>query len=472
MLDAFVAMGGRNDKSGHVEIGILKETIQEFQLNTSVEKMLTEMDADQDGCVDFLEFTLILSQDSERSSEIFRYISNGEKLLSVDQLLRYTKVISQTWFVPESVIKRICESFVQEGISALNFEQFQQLVIERITMFQGQLMQRLMGKPKTAHSEVDRPRSASRQPSIAAVSSIQEGEIRQLSDLITLTLQKRQQNKYQQADDLMEALRSVLKHHEHKQSQTPKPPLNSPRSGSLRFHSSRSHGFDADASLSQTPCAADHPPVSKCFSPGSAGHAAAPRRKRPAGRYPGKAPRLPILTPVSAPAALPSYKPVPPDELSSLGNSFVSMSESQKSKSLAPAPPASHPEPAQTRPGRPGRDIPRELSLSSDDLVSDLSSPTEFRDESAGCSMTENKMDAILESLSKNSGAIGKTPWNQKPKAANPKKRAIAHGPLLGFLNPRRKPGPDGRPKQRPRATLRHGVQDESEELYLNSSTH
>ena len=28
MLDAFVAMGGRNDKSGHVEIGILKETIQ------------------------------------------------------------------------------------------------------------------------------------------------------------------------------------------------------------------------------------------------------------------------------------------------------------------------------------------------------------------------------------------------------------------------------------------------------------
>ena len=115
---------------------LVASCVQEFQLNTSVEKMLTEMDADQDGCVDFLEFTLILSQDSERSSEIFRYISNGEKLLSVDQLLRYTKVISQTWFVPESVIKRICESFVQEGISALNFEQFQQLVIERITMFQ------------------------------------------------------------------------------------------------------------------------------------------------------------------------------------------------------------------------------------------------------------------------------------------------------------------------------------------------
>ena len=108
-----------------------REAIQEFQLDSSVEHMLNDGDPERDGSVDFFEFTLILSADDDRSSAVFKCISNDEGVVPVESLFQYTKVLAKTCFVPESVVKRSCEAVAEEGYHHLTFDQFQELVIQR-----------------------------------------------------------------------------------------------------------------------------------------------------------------------------------------------------------------------------------------------------------------------------------------------------------------------------------------------------
>jgi Ca2+-binding EF-hand superfamily protein len=56
LIDAFVAMGGLTDKSGHVEAEKLRRTIKAFELTVDIDRLIEETDTDGSGEIDYDEF--------------------------------------------------------------------------------------------------------------------------------------------------------------------------------------------------------------------------------------------------------------------------------------------------------------------------------------------------------------------------------------------------------------------------------
>ena len=69
-LDAFVALGGNVDKSGVVEIEILREIIKDdFELTISMEEYLNAVDSEEG--LDFYQFCVLLDASTSGNSSRF-----------------------------------------------------------------------------------------------------------------------------------------------------------------------------------------------------------------------------------------------------------------------------------------------------------------------------------------------------------------------------------------------------------------
>lgn len=60
IVDAFVAMGGRPDRTGEVSTHKLSEYFSMFGLSVDIDKLVADIDKDQSGYVDFDEFRALL----------------------------------------------------------------------------------------------------------------------------------------------------------------------------------------------------------------------------------------------------------------------------------------------------------------------------------------------------------------------------------------------------------------------------
>jgi hypothetical protein len=88
-LEAFVALGGRRDKSGFVNAEIIKLVISDFGLSLEVAELLALLDDDQNGELDFEEFEqLFLQEDMHKWN---RTAANASKQSASSSLLRATK---------------------------------------------------------------------------------------------------------------------------------------------------------------------------------------------------------------------------------------------------------------------------------------------------------------------------------------------------------------------------------------------
>eukprot|EP01012_Entosiphon_sulcatum_P001569 TRINITY_DN1029_c0_g1_i1.p1 TRINITY_DN1029_c0_g1~~TRINITY_DN1029_c0_g1_i1.p1 ORF type:complete len:436 (-),score=83.86 TRINITY_DN1029_c0_g1_i1:8-1264(-) len=58
--DAFVALGGNRDKSGQVDANQLREAVRLFELTIDIEKLLSDVDSDGSGLIEFSEFASML----------------------------------------------------------------------------------------------------------------------------------------------------------------------------------------------------------------------------------------------------------------------------------------------------------------------------------------------------------------------------------------------------------------------------
>lgn len=64
-VDAFVACGGKPDKSGHVERSTLVKIIKhDFGLTIDIEELIDAIDADGSGEIEYEEFKELLSKTS------------------------------------------------------------------------------------------------------------------------------------------------------------------------------------------------------------------------------------------------------------------------------------------------------------------------------------------------------------------------------------------------------------------------
>eukprot|EP00163_Fabomonas_tropica_P015000 TRINITY_DN2732_c0_g1_i2.p1 TRINITY_DN2732_c0_g1~~TRINITY_DN2732_c0_g1_i2.p1 ORF type:complete len:141 (+),score=22.87 TRINITY_DN2732_c0_g1_i2:80-502(+) len=63
-LDAFVAMGGQRDKSGQISEKRLREVITNFGLTTDVDVLISDMDTDFSGILDYEQFKAMMLGDS------------------------------------------------------------------------------------------------------------------------------------------------------------------------------------------------------------------------------------------------------------------------------------------------------------------------------------------------------------------------------------------------------------------------
>ncbi|KAL3144444.1 hypothetical protein ABBQ32_004189 [Trebouxia sp. C0010 RCD-2024] len=59
-VEAFVALGGKADRSGKVLVEKLRNTIKEFELTIDLDMMLAELDKEQTGSIDYKEFKSLL----------------------------------------------------------------------------------------------------------------------------------------------------------------------------------------------------------------------------------------------------------------------------------------------------------------------------------------------------------------------------------------------------------------------------
>ncbi len=70
VIDAFVAIGGNEDLSGHVDAQKVIEIVKkEFQLTIDIEKLIAEVDADGSGEIEFDEFKTLLTNNNQASGE-------------------------------------------------------------------------------------------------------------------------------------------------------------------------------------------------------------------------------------------------------------------------------------------------------------------------------------------------------------------------------------------------------------------
>eukprot|EP00882_Tetradesmus_deserticola_P005720 GHRQ01006022.1.p2 GENE.GHRQ01006022.1~~GHRQ01006022.1.p2 ORF type:complete len:150 (+),score=69.62 GHRQ01006022.1:306-755(+) len=60
-LDAFVALGGKPDKTGKISTDKLRATIKAFELTLDIDPLIREVDLDRSGFVDYAEFKAILT---------------------------------------------------------------------------------------------------------------------------------------------------------------------------------------------------------------------------------------------------------------------------------------------------------------------------------------------------------------------------------------------------------------------------
>lgn len=62
MIDAFVAMGGNEDKSGEIDSQKLIDVIRhQFEMTINIEQLIDEIDENQDGTLQYDEFKQLLS---------------------------------------------------------------------------------------------------------------------------------------------------------------------------------------------------------------------------------------------------------------------------------------------------------------------------------------------------------------------------------------------------------------------------
>ncbi|KAL6749536.1 dynein 18 kDa light chain, flagellar outer arm [Haematococcus lacustris] len=60
-IDAFVALGGNADMSGHISTSRLLSVVQEFELTLNVDKLLAELDADSSAQIGYELFKQLLA---------------------------------------------------------------------------------------------------------------------------------------------------------------------------------------------------------------------------------------------------------------------------------------------------------------------------------------------------------------------------------------------------------------------------
>ena len=60
-MDAFIAMGGNQDKSGELVAEKLISIIKEFKMTIDIEKLIKEVDVDNSGYIDYEEFSSLLN---------------------------------------------------------------------------------------------------------------------------------------------------------------------------------------------------------------------------------------------------------------------------------------------------------------------------------------------------------------------------------------------------------------------------
>eukprot|EP00878_Enallax_costatus_P021168 GHUV01022401.1.p1 GENE.GHUV01022401.1~~GHUV01022401.1.p1 ORF type:complete len:153 (+),score=61.32 GHUV01022401.1:679-1137(+) len=60
-IDAFVALGGKPDKTGQISTEKLRATIKEFELTLDIDRLVREVDSNYSGFLDYQEFKKIMT---------------------------------------------------------------------------------------------------------------------------------------------------------------------------------------------------------------------------------------------------------------------------------------------------------------------------------------------------------------------------------------------------------------------------
>merc|ERR1719424_2476725 len=55
-VDAFIALGGRSDKSGEISTEKLRAVIKDFGLTIDIDRLIRDTDTDHSGLIDYEEF--------------------------------------------------------------------------------------------------------------------------------------------------------------------------------------------------------------------------------------------------------------------------------------------------------------------------------------------------------------------------------------------------------------------------------
>ena len=62
-VDTFVALGGNPDKSGEVNTERLRKVFKDFKLSVDIDALISSIDTDSSGYIDYEEFRVLLSWD-------------------------------------------------------------------------------------------------------------------------------------------------------------------------------------------------------------------------------------------------------------------------------------------------------------------------------------------------------------------------------------------------------------------------
>ena len=59
-VDAFIALGGNQDKTGQVSTDKLRHIVKEFGLTIDINRLIAETDTDKSGFIDYNEFAVMM----------------------------------------------------------------------------------------------------------------------------------------------------------------------------------------------------------------------------------------------------------------------------------------------------------------------------------------------------------------------------------------------------------------------------
>lgn len=68
ILAAFVSMGGSSDRSGHVDTGRIRSVINEVGLTIGIDELLSLLDTDQSGSIEYDEFKCLFEEEEDTVS--------------------------------------------------------------------------------------------------------------------------------------------------------------------------------------------------------------------------------------------------------------------------------------------------------------------------------------------------------------------------------------------------------------------